>query len=373
MSTNLEFNSKRLTFARKRRGLTKTKLAEILGVEVRTITGYEGEEFKPDKQRLQILAEKLKFPIRFFFEDDLDEIEPDAVSFRSMSKMSAGQRDSALGAGTIALQFNEWVESRFSLPTAQLPDLSQEPNPEVAAETLRQMWGLGQERIKNMIHLIESKGIRVFSLSIDTLQLDAFSLWHSEPPFVFLKTKKSCEHSRFDAAHELGHLVLHRHAGAKGQEAEREANRFASAFLMPRANVQANAPYMATVNHLIKLKSLWTVSVAALAYRLHDIGIISDWHYRTLCTEIARKGYRTKEPQEAPREISLVLNKIFALLREEGVTKAQIAEDLSIFPEELDQLVFGLVLTVLSSTRGKSITKTAKPNLRVIVGNGENN
>lgn len=84
-------------------------------------------------------------------------------------------------------------------------------------------------------------------------------------------------------------------------------------------------------------------------------------------------GYRTKEPQEAPREISLVLNKIFALLREEGVTKAQIAEDLSIFPEELDQLVFGLVLTVLSSTRGKSITKTAKPNLRVIVGNGENN
>ena len=110
-----------------------------------------------------------------------------------------------------------------------------------------------------------------------------------------------------------------------------------------------------------------------LAYRLHDIGIISDWHYRTLCTEIARKGYRTKEPQEAPREISLVLNKIFALLREEGVTKAQIAEDLSIFPEELDQLVFGLVLTVLSSTRGKSITKTAKPNLRVIVGNGENN
>ena len=112
------------------------------------------------------------------------------------------------------------------------------------------MWGLGELPVKNMIHLLESKGIRVFSLSIDTAQLDAFSMWHADTPFVFLNTMKSCEHSRFDAAHELGHLVLHRHAGSKGQEAEREANAFASAFLMPRASVLANAPHMATVDQL---------------------------------------------------------------------------------------------------------------------------
>ena len=83
--------------------------------------------------------------------------------------------------------------------------------------------------IKNMIHLLEARGVRVLSLSIDTAQLDAFSMWHADTPFVFLNTKKSCEHSRFDVGHELGHLVLHRHAGAKGQEVEREANAFASA------------------------------------------------------------------------------------------------------------------------------------------------
>lgn len=372
MSTAPEFNPKRLTLARRRRGLTKTKLAKALGVEVRSVTAYENDEFRPDKDRLSALAEKLHFPVQFFFGDDLDEIAPDIVSFRSMSKMTAGQRDSALGAGAIALILNNWIEARFDLPSAAFPDLSQEPSPEAAAEMLRRLWGLGELPIKNMVHLLEAKGGRVFSLSIDTAQLDAFSMWHAETPFVFLNTKKSCEHSRFDAAHELGHLVLHRHAGAKGQEAEREANTFASAFLMPRASVLANAPHMATVDQLIRFKPYWTVSVAALAYRLHDVGLVSDWHYRTLCIEIAKRGYRKKEPNEAHRETSQVLSKVFAALREEGITKGDIAAALSVHVEELDQLVFGLALTSLSSLGARVASETRRPVLSVVQGGGSN-
>lgn len=343
-----EFNPARLTLARRRRGLTKTKLADLLGVEVRSITGYESDEYKPDRERLMQLAEKLHFPVRFFFGDDLDEILPDIVSFRSMSKMTAGQRDTALGAGAIALMLTKWIEAKFDLPRAALPDLSQEASPEAAADTLRRMWGLGELPIKNMIHLLEAKGVRVFSLSIDTTQVDAFSVWSAETPFVFLNTVKSCERSRFDAAHELGHLVLHRHAGPRGQEVEREANAFASAFLMPRASVLANAPRMATVDQLIRFKPYWTVSVAALAYRLHDVALVSDWHYRTLCIEIAKRGYREQEPNEAPRETSQMLAKIFAALREEGVIKSDIAAELNVHTDELDQLVFGLTLTALN-------------------------
>lgn len=348
MNNQHEFNPKRLTLARRCRGITKTKLAEMLGVEVRSITGYESEEYRPERERLVQLAEKLNFPIQFFFGDDLDEILPDIVSFRSMSKMTAGQRDMALGAGAVALLLQKWIDTRFDLPSTALPDLSQENRPEAAAETLRRMWELGELPIKNMIHLLESKGVRVFSLSIDTAQVDAFSMWHSETPFVFLNTKKSCEHSRFDAAHELGHLVLHRHAGARGQEVEREANAFASAFLMPRASVLANAPHMATVDQLVKCKAYWTVSVSALAYRLHDIKLVSDWHYRNLCIEIAKRGYRKKEPKEAVREMSQVLSKVFSVLREEGVTKLDIAKALNIHVEELNELVFGLALVSLS-------------------------
>lgn len=366
MNTTPEFNPKRLTLARERRGLTKTKLAKAIGVDVRSVTAYETDAFRPEKERLAQLAQTLRFPIPFFFGDDLDQIAPDIVSFRSMSKMTAGQRDSALGAGAIALLLNEWIAQRFDLPVAALPDLSQESSPEAAADTLRRMWGLGELPVKNVIHLLEAKGIRVFSLSIDTAQLDAFSMWHADTPFVFLNTMKSCEHSRFDAAHELGHLVLHRHAGSKGQEAEREANAFASAFLMPRASVLANAPHMATVDQLIKFKAFWTVSVAALAYRLHDVGLVSDWHYRNLCIEIAQRGYRKQEPREAPRETSQVLAKVFAALREDGTTKADIAAALSVHVEEIDQLVFGLAMTAVSSASPKLPPSPRRAELRVV-------
>ena len=354
------FNPSRLTLARKRRGFTKTRLAKAVGVEPRSISGYETGEFTPDVEKRDQLAKVLRFPASFFSGDDLDELSPDSASFRALSKMTAGQRDMALGAGAIALLLNGWIEERFELPKANLPDLSREVHPEAAAESVRRSWELGELPVKNMVHLLESKGVRVFSLCLDASDVDAFSMWHQNTPFVFLNTMKSAEHSRFDAAHELGHLVMHRHGAPQGQDAERDANAFASAFLMPRADVLAHAPRLATVDHLVKLKKYWTVSVAALAYRLHTAGVLTDWHYRTLCIEIASRGYRTKEPEEAPRETSQVLAKVFAALRDDSVVKRDIATKLNITPEEIEQLVFGLALTGLSGSRSSSVSATAK-------------
>jgi len=179
--------------------------------------------------------------------------------------------------------------------------------------------------------------------------------------------QKSSEHSRFDAAHELAHLILHRHGEPQGQDAEKEAHEFAAAFLMPRASVLAQTLRFPTVGHLVKLKKYWTVAVAALAYRLRTVGMLSDWHYRTLCIEIAKRGYRSKEPEEAPRESSQILAKVFAALRKEGVGKPQIAEALNVYAEDIDELVFGLALTGLQS-RGAPRRRTAgkRPELRVV-------
>ena len=174
------------------------------------------------------------------------------------------------------LLLNQWIEDRFVLPSANIPNLSQEGNPEAAAVSIRRYWGLGELSIKNTVHLLESKGVRVFSLSVDAVEVDAFSMWRDNTPFIFLNTKKSAEHSRFDAAHELGHLVMHRYGAPQGLDAEREANAFASAFLMPHASVLAHAPRLTTVDHLVKLKKHWNVSVAALAYRLHSVGVLTD-------------------------------------------------------------------------------------------------
>ncbi len=350
MSSGDAFNPSRLTWARRRRGMTKTRLARAISVELRSVTAYEAGEFAPESDRLDQIAHVLKFPERFFFGDDIAEPALDTASFRSMSKMTAGQRDIALGSGAVALLLNQWIEGRFNLPEPRLPDLGRDASPESAAEAVRRDWGLGELPIKNMVHLLEAQGVRVYSLAIDAAEVDAFSLWREDRPFIFLNTLKSAEHARFDAAHELGHLVLHRHAAPSGQQAEQDANAFASALLMPAASVRARAPNFATLDQLMRLKKIWGVSLAAMTYRLHKLGLVSDWHYRKLYIEISKRGYRKQEPEGGPRETSQVLHKVFAALRADGVTKRTVADVLQVHPKDVDELVFGLALTALDGS-----------------------
>jgi Zn-dependent peptidase ImmA (M78 family)/transcriptional regulator with XRE-family HTH domain len=367
MSIGDVFNCSRLTWARRCRGMTKTRLATAVGVELRSITAYEAGEFAPESDRLRQIAHALRFPEPFFFGDDIGEPALDTASFRSMSKMTASQRDIALGGGAIALMLNQWIEARFKLPEPRLLDLGRDASPESAAEAVRRDWGLGELPIKNMVHLLEARGVRVYSLAIDAAEVDAFSLWRQDRPFVFLNTLKSAEHARFDAAHELGHLILHRHAAPSGQQAEQDANAFASALLMPAASVRARAPRFATLDHLIRLKKLWGVSLAAMTYRLHKLGLLSDWHYRKLYIEISKRGYRKAEPEGGLRETSQVLHKVFSALRAEGVTKRTIADVLHVHPKDLDELVFGLVLTSLDGSGPlESKTKRLPPRLTVV-------
>lgn len=323
-------------------------LARLIGVDDRTISAWEAAENVPSPDNLKMLVQALRFPEAFFFADDIDLVPAAAASFRSLKRMNAAQRDMALSSGSLATLLSRWIEQRFHLPAVDLPSIP-DLDPEAAAAELRARWSLGVAPVRNVVHLLESKGVRVFSLALDAVEVDAFSFWSGDIPVVLLNTRKSAEHSRFDAAHELAHLVLHRHGELGGQELERDANAFASAFLMPRESVLARAPRFPTVDMLVASKKFWNVSVAALCYRLHHVGLISEWHYRQLFIEIGRRGYRTAEPYESPRETSQVMAKVFAALRQEGVSKAAVAESLLVPAEEIEELVFGLAVTGLSN------------------------
>lgn len=361
-------NPARLKLARQRRGLTQTALAERISVERRTIVAFESDAFQPSNETLTRIANELDFPVGFFSGDDLEVPVADEVSFRSMSKMKAGHRDMALAQGALAIQLSNWIGERFSLPLTDLPDLSQEPSPEEAAIALRYAWGWGEKPVKNMIHLLESKGVKVFSLSIDSRNVDAFSLWKDQTPLVFLNTMKSAERSRFDAAHELGHLVLHRHASPEGRQAEQDADSFASAFLMPSRSVIAHAPRFSTLDSLMPLKHIWNVSITALVYRMHKLQLISDWGYRSLYIEMGELGYRVQEPEPSPPEASLVLDKVFAALRPDGDPRLVLSKALKISEREVEELTYGPVLANLSGGRknDKASETGERPKLRAV-------
>lgn len=336
------FNPVRLTVARQRRMLNKKELAAAVDLTDYTIMRCEMGKNMPTDENIQKFSKALHFPVEFFFGNDLDIPDPNLVSFRSQKAMTASLRDAALAAGAIGFMISDWVEAGFNLPKINVPDLHLS-DPETAARTLRQEWDLGEKPISNMIHLLESKGIRVLSLAENTKRVNAFSVWRKNKPYIFLNTMKSSESSRFDAAHELGHLVLHQDGKTRGREAEDQANSFASAFLMPKADLMAVLPRVYSLDEIKHAKKRWRVSVAALNYGLHKNGVTTDWRYRDFCIEIAKRGYNKNEPDSIDREKSVVWEKILRTLWQERTTKTDIAGILHLPESELDSLVFGML------------------------------
>jgi Zn-dependent peptidase ImmA (M78 family) len=338
----VNFNPSRLILARRRRMLNKKELADRLRVDLKTIGRWEGGQSDPAPESIDAISSELNFPNQFFFGGNVDEPIGEHTSFRSQTAMSAAERDAALAAGQIGFMISDWVTERFDLPPPKLPDLRMH-KPDVAARMLRKEWGLGEQPIPNMIKLLESKGVKVFSLAENTVHVNAYSLWRKNVPFVFLNNFKSAECSRFDAAHELAHLVLHQDGGVTGRPAEEQANQFASAFLMPEADVRGTIPQIHNLKQLIVFKQRWRVSLAALNYRVHKIGLISDWKYRDFCISMNVSGYNTKEPVPIERERSVVWEKVLKALWAENTTHHDIADQMFIPESEVSDLLFGLL------------------------------
>lgn len=370
--SQIVFRPSRLKLARHRRMVTKTALAEMVGLSsVRMITEYESGRSEPQGNTLTRIAHELNFPLEFFWAPDPERIDKDNVSFRALSRLTARQRDAAIGAGMLATEFHDWIAKKFRLPAPQLPNL-EGADPERASQMIREEWGLGERPISNMVHLVEAHGVRVFSLEEQCAEVDAFSCWHAGLPFMFLNMQKPGERSRMDSAHELGHLVMHRgHAAPRGRDVEREAKIFASALLMPKADVVGVMSGFSnpTLNQLVKLKKRWKVSIVALVYRLEELQILSEWQSRLLWAELSRKGMRTKEPEpKINQETSLILKKVFAALRKEGISRSDIAQALHIPITELNAFLFGHAMLSVQGEHLQNGRKTTPPDLHLVAG-----
>ena len=359
------FTPERLFLARKRRRMTQAALASVSGISPQSINAFEKSRKTPSEETVESFAKILNFPIDFFYAPMPPQLQPDAVSFRAPSKMSALERDATLGAGDIAITVNDWLEERFRLPVSSIPTYPH-LSPSQAAEQVRAAFGLGESPVPNLVHLLEANGVRIFSLPEDCLDADAFSTNYQGTPFIFLNTRKTAERGRFDVAHELGHLVLHsEYRVPRGRESEVEANSFASSFLMPRAGILSQGLKDAPVDRIISAKRRWGVSAMALAYRLRDLGLLSEWRYSQTMKTLARMGYRSGEPgSQLVRESSRLLAKVLEVLRSKGLTFSEIANHAGISINELNGYVFGLF--PVSVAGGNGGFSGSRPALRLV-------
>jgi len=165
------------------------------------------------------------------------------------------------------------------------------------ARQVRQAFGMPSGPVPNVAEVLEQHGILLIRLPLDTAGVDAFSLPFHDRPVVVLGTDKNGRaRSRFDGAHELGHLVVHGDQIWGLKELERQAHAFAAAFLMPAEDIRDELPDRADWPVLFQLKRKWQASLAALLMRARTLGRMSENNYLTAVKAASARGWRRVEP-----------------------------------------------------------------------------
>lgn len=344
IAATVEFSPQRLTLAREMAGCDIKELAERIDTSASAVSQFEKGTTRPKAETLIRLALALGVPPEFFAAEPFRAISPEVCHFRSLRSTTVKERRRVLAYGTIMSSIAEYFSRYVNFPDEQISML-QRPvvvlgDVEVAAAQVRDEWSLGHGPISNVTALLESKGVILVEVPGHSARLDAFSVWVDARPMIFLSTEKnSGSRRRFDVAHELAHLLFHTGTQPGDAILEREADAFASAFLLPPIPFQAECPRRLDWGRLRQLKKRWGVSLAAIVRRAFDLGIYSEATYRRAYMSLNQMNWRAQEPDEPSIEHPSMLQRAGALLDGAGYSYARIAAELKIGEGLLQRLL----------------------------------
>lgn len=219
----------------------------------------------------------------------------------------------------------------FNVPTigAEAVDEISEIGIERAANELREAWGLGDGPITNLVASAEAHGVVVCMFPFGVETLDALSrMGSTSRPVAMVNTELgNAFRWRFDVAHELGHMMLHR--GIPGIDAvpsdvrkviESQGHRFAGALLLPEGPFRDSLIGL-SLEDFKMAKSTWGVSIQAMVRRAYDIGLLDESQYTSRQVAISRKRWRKSEPYDGERmpEAPTLLRTCVSLAVREGL------------------------------------------------------
>jgi Zn-dependent peptidase ImmA (M78 family)/transcriptional regulator with XRE-family HTH domain len=338
------FTPSRLTLAREIEGLSITDLAARIEATSSAISQFENGTTKPKVETLIRLSLALGVPPAFFSAEPLPPIAESHCHFRSLRSATAKERRRVLANGTLLKRVVDYVSEMVNFPPNQLSALQEfwrtVRDVEALATAVRDAWNLGQGPISSMVGLLESMGIIPIEVPGHSARLDAFSVSVEGLPMVFFTVEKgSASRRRFDAGHELGHLIMHGECTPGDEHAEKEADAFASALLLPATPFISECPRRLDWDALRAVKRRWGVSLAAIVRRAKDLGIFSDATYRRAYSQLNQKGWRTAEPDEPAMERPSLLPRALALLENAGIPFRRMASDLCLNEATLEKLL----------------------------------
>ncbi|AXA92786.1 XRE family transcriptional regulator [Massilia sp. YMA4] len=334
----IDLQPERLGQALAARGLTKGQLASLVGVAASTITKWCKGDQSPEASTFDRLASILNVQPEWLTRPMLPPVSlPLFRSNASALKAARSKLEARTGwTQEIALLLSDYVDfPKLRLPTRdfQRPEQISDADIEEAAEECRTLWQLGRGPIQNLTLAAESAGILIVREETEISAIEGLSSWSSilARPIVLLSADKSNGfRSRFDLAHEIGHLVLHKHIPRsedldRYNQMEKQAHRFAGALLLPAETFAREVRVPTNLDNLLILKQRWGTSVAAMMMRLHALGLLGDEQKLVLFKRRSARWGSKSEPgdEKWDPEIPRLLRRTIELLVNEGILPSE--------------------------------------------------
>lgn len=351
------FVPERLVEARAARRVQSMKeLALMLGVSPSSVSRWETGKQAPEADALTELAKALRVRREFFLRPVFDSPRP--MFYRKLVSTLKRDREYQTSQVNWLHEISDVLQHYVDFPELDIPDvlggasysqLRDEDIEDIAGE-LRSHWQLGEGPCTNVVAVLEKIGCIVGSIEMGTSKLDGVCSWsksEDRPHILLSLDKMNLPRRQMDAAHELGHAVLHRNVSAKAlrddlPEIERQAFRFASAFLMPQTTYVPEVPNYSLAG-LLSLKERWRVSVKAQIKRLGDLEIIPQDHATQLYKTYSAKGWNRQEPMDKEWAVPKprMLHDALCLIVDSGTRSKEdlLSVEFTMHPGDIENLV----------------------------------
>lgn len=262
-----------------------------------------------------------------FLTTKLDTIAPTRPWLRAYADAPKKDVEQQLADCSVAADVIELLNLRTlpdTIPTFD-GDLNDDDAIEAFASEVRTAAGIEDgEVLRNVMRAAERLGCVVLPMRGELGRHLGMSTYANLNPMICTSRPSSQpdhpipgDRQRFTVAHELGHLGLHRgmpapRDAAQSKRIEKQAHRFAGAFLIPGDALvdeigQVNG--RVTLRTLEHIKASWGIAIKALVVRCRQLQIITDDHARSLYKQISSRGWNKSEPVHVGHEHAVWFDK----------------------------------------------------------------
>lgn len=333
-------NPEMLVLGRESRGYSQSALAAESKVSQGYISKGENGLITVSGERLEAISRVLRYPLDFFVQNE-HTAGVQALFHRRLRSVKATELKQIQAQINVTrvqvrrLMRGIVVDSPYAFPRLDVDEVG---GPERAAQLVRRAWVLPLGPVANLVQSIEAAGGVVVPITISTDKISAAAQWPNdeERPYFFVNAAHAGERQRFSLAHEIAHMVMHAYPE---QEQEDQADRFASEFLMPEAEIRPQLKGRLNVARLVELKRYWKVSMAALIKRAGQLGILDPTRVTSMYKMLSARGWRKVEPVPVPPELPGVLWAVIEThRREHGYTTDDLGRVSLLGPDEFERM-----------------------------------